>query len=75
MSTPKQIAFIEDMLNDLGWNRDDIGSEIGEDYRDYEDLDVLAASELIDELKQRRYRLRQSDELYQRRNRRGGTWR
>lgn len=50
VASSKQIALIEKLLRELGWDRDDIETYIGEDYREYEALDTHSASELIEEL-------------------------
>lgn len=54
MATPKQVALIEELLEELEWDADDIDEEIGEEYEDYADLGFEDASELISELIDRR---------------------
>jgi hypothetical protein len=54
LPTARQKHLIRELLEELDWDKSDIASEIGEDYRDWKDLDVDTASDLINELIDRR---------------------
>lgn len=47
MPSPKQTELIKELLDELGWDKQNIAEEIGEEYEDYESLDSAEASELI----------------------------
>jgi len=50
MPTPRQVGLIRELLDELEWGRRQIRREIGEEFGDWEELDVETASELIDAL-------------------------